>query len=150
MSVWVIPFSTFLVGFLTFLLGVFVTHRLKKNDEKRRFIGDYIEDIRAIEKMAVEYWSENTTISSKRDKDLEELLIAHLDGLFMFIQHDCPLQKKIKSECDLILPRLWTAVTGGTFQTKNRRRDSHRLLEITRLFAELVSKLRQSKTKYFL
>lgn len=130
-------------GMLIFALGAFWQSWRASSSEVASQLNDLIKEIKDLEVHATEYWSakENTDelrISEVKIRGITFVIAAFEEQSdFLFRNH--------KSRYTGCIDKLFIASTGGEFETKKRKQDFVRAMDVKQISAEAMSICRRAR-----
>lgn len=139
--------SAFLVaifpGMLTFALGAFWQSWRASSSEVASQLNDLIKDIKELEGLATDYWS------AKENSDELRITEVKIRGIIFVIaafeeQSDFVFRNHKLRYTDCV-DKLFIASTGGEFETRRRKQDFVRAMDVKQFSAEAISICRRAR-----
>lgn len=143
----------FAVAIVAGLTGALVTYLAQNyfamQSEDSAHLNDHISEMKSIEEFAVSYWLTDPVLDPTKDK----LFAAKIQGAIFasscFNGDARRILGNMYSEYVELDQSIYDAVTGGGFQTANRKIEYERVVEIMALCNQMRSLLRRSRRRQF-
>lgn len=138
------PVISLIVTGIGFLLGLFSATYLALRLADVAIINDHLEDLKAIEALAISYWLDEGETSEQREAAGHKLR-GRLHATVVFRARHSSVLGFRDSEYAVLDGELFDAVTGGSFQSKSYKPDPERAVLVVEICNRLRSLLRSTR-----